>query len=511
MLGAVLRLALVVASGLLLSLAFEPVAWFAVLPLAVAGFFLAVHGRRARAGFGLGLAFGASFYLTHIWWMRAVAVPAWLGLSALEAFFYGLTGAAVALLTSAGPTRRWWPLWAAAAWVALEMLRSTWPFSGMPWGRLAFATVDTPVARLLPWIGMVGVSLVLALAAALLAHLALSRARSWRADAAGLGLVAAATAAAALAPYDPGTPDGTVTVAAVQGDVPGPGNDTLFDHRQVTLNHVEETERLAAAAAAGEVPQPDLVVWPENSTAVDPFLDVQTRAGIERAVAAVGVPVLVGAIVDDGPDHVLNQGIVWDPETGAGERYTKWHPVPYGEYIPFREYADFNFGELARIRRDMRAGSRTEPLEVAGARLANAICFDVAYDDAIHAQVREGADLLTVQTSNATFIFTDQVDQQFAITRLRALEAGKWLVVASTNGLTGIIDPDGEVVETVERRTTASVVAEVGLHRGASPGIVLTPWVTRGVQLATVLGLLLVLLARVRSRRGAPQVDEASA
>ena len=90
MLGAVLRLALVVASGLLLSLAFEPVAWFAVLPLAVAGFFLAVHGRRARAGFGLGLAFGASFYLTHIWWMRAVAVPAWLGLSALETFFYGM-------------------------------------------------------------------------------------------------------------------------------------------------------------------------------------------------------------------------------------------------------------------------------------------------------------------------------------------------------------------------------------------------------------------------------------
>jgi apolipoprotein N-acyltransferase len=391
------------------------------------------------------------------------------------------------------------------------MLRSTWPFSGMPWGRLAFATVDTPVARLLPWIGMVGVSLVLALAAALLAHLALSRARSWRADAAGLGLVAAATAAAALAPYDPGTPDGTVTVAAVQGDVPSPGNDILFDHRQVTLNHVEETERLAAAAAAGEVPQPDLVVWPENSTAVDPFLDVQTRAGIERAVAAAGVPVLVGAIVDDGPDHVLNQGIVWDPETGPGERYTKWHPVPYGEYIPFRQYLDFNFGELARIRRDMRAGSRTEPLEVAGARLADAICFDVAYDDGIHAQVREGADLLTVQTSNATFIFTDQVDQQFAITRLRALEAGKWLVVASTNGLTGIIDPDGEVVETVERRTTASVVAEVGLHRGASPGVVLTPWVTLGVQLATILGLLLVLLARVRSRRGAPQVDEASA
>ena len=291
------------------------------------------------------------------------------------------------------------------------------------------------------------------------------------------------------------------------------GNDVLFDHRQVTRNHVEETVRLADAVAAGEQPRPDLVVWPENSTAVDPFLDAETNQGIERAVAAIGVPVLVGAIVDDGPEHVLNQGIVWDPATGPGERYTKWHPVPYGEYIPFRQYLDVNFGELARIRRDMRAGDRTEPLEVGPIRLADAICFDVAYDDGLHAQVREGAELLTVQTSNATFIFTDQVDQQFAITRLRAIEAGKWLVVASTNGRSGIIAPDGRVVETVDRRTTATMLAEVELLPGVSPGIHLTPWVTRGVVALTLLGLLLVLIASGavtrRSRTVAPEYADA--
>ena len=319
---------------------------------------------------------------------------------------------------------------------------------------------------------------------------------------------------AALSPYDAGDPSGTATVAAVQGDVPGPGNDVLFDHRQVTRNHVEETVRLADAVAAGEQPRPDLVVWPENSTAVDPFLDAETNQGIERAVAAIGVPVLVGAIVDDGPEHVLNQGIVWDPVTGPGERYTKWHPVPYGEYIPFRQYLDVNFGELARIRRDMRAGDRTEPLEVGPIRLADAICFDVAYDDGLHAQVREGAELLTVQTSNATFIFTDQVDQQFAITRLRAIEAGKWLVVASTNGRSGIIAPDGRVVETVDRRTTATMLAEVELLPGVSPGIHLTPWVTRGVVGLTLLGLLLVLIASGavtrRSRTVAPEYADAA-
>ena len=141
----------------------------------------------------------------------------------------------------------------------------------------------------------------------------------------------------------------------------------------------------------------------------------------------------------------------------------------------------------------------------------------MAYDDGLHAQVREGAELLTVQTSNATFIFTDQVDQQFAITRLRAIEAGKWLVVASTNGRSGIIAPDGTVVETTERRTTASMVAEVELLPGVSPGIRLTPWVTRGVVALTLLGLLLALvpaiLARAatrRSRRVAPEYADAS-
>ena len=509
-----LRLALAVVSGLVLSLAFEPVAWPVLLPLAVAGFFASTHGVRARRGLALGLAFGAAFYLTHIWWMRAVAVPAWIGLSALETFFYGLAGAAAAFLSSSAPTRRWWPVWVAAAWTTAELVRSSWPFSGMPWGRLAFAVVDTPVADLLPWVGMVGVSFLLALASACLAHLAVTRARCWRADAAVLLAVVAGCTVAGLAPYDAGDPSGTAVVAAVQGDVPGPGNDVLYDHRQVTRNHVEETVRLAEAVTVGEQPQPDLVVWPENSTAVDPFLDAETNAGIERAVGAIGVPVLVGAIVDDGPEHVLNQGIVWDPVTGPGERYTKWHPVPYGEYIPFRRYIDANFGDLARIRRDMRAGDRTEPLQVGPIRLADAICFDVAYDDGLHAQVREGAELLTVQTSNATFIFTDQVDQQFAITRLRAIEAGKWLVVASTNGRSGIIAPDGTVVETVDRRTTATLLAEVELLPGVSPGIRVTPWVGRVVVLLTLVGLALALLssgaATRRSRRVAPEDADVS-
>jgi apolipoprotein N-acyltransferase len=68
------------------------------------------------------------------------------------------------------------------------------------------------------------------------------------------------------------------------------------------------------------------VLWPENSTAVDPFRDSETPPGIETGASAVGVPILVGAMVDAGPAHVMNQGIVWDSVLGAGDRYTKRHP-----------------------------------------------------------------------------------------------------------------------------------------------------------------------------------------
>ena len=151
-----------------------------------------------------------------------------------------------------------------------------------------------------------------------------------------------------LSPYS--LPDtGKATVAAIQGNVPGDGTDVLFDHRQVTANHVALTVDLAERVASGEVEKPDFVVWPENSTAVDPFTDEGVNAAITTASAAIDTPILVGGIAQGPqPDQVLNQGIVWLPGTGGGDRYSKQHPVPYGEYIPWRDQSPFTatFGQL---------------------------------------------------------------------------------------------------------------------------------------------------------------------
>jgi apolipoprotein N-acyltransferase len=496
------RTLLAALAGLVLSLAFPPAGLYWLAPLAVAAFVVLTAGLPARRAWVPGLAFGVAYCYVLMWWMHAVDWYAWVALSGVEALFYGLLGAAVPVLRRLPA----WPVWVAVAWVAMEVLRSGWPFSGMPWGRLAFGSVDTPVAPGLAYLGTNGVSLLLALLGTLIAALVLRDGRR-RGLVIGVVVVCGLLLAPALQPWS-ATPDGTLRVAVVQGDVPGDGTDVLLDFRQVTENHVRATIDLAEDVKAGRAPRPDFVLWPENSTAVDPFADSQTRAGIESAAAAIGVPILVGGIVDSGPDHVLNQGIVWDPVTGGGDRYTKRHPVPFGEYIPWRNVFGDSFGKLDMIPRDMLSGTRDEPIRVGDTQVADAICFDIAYDDGLYDQVTGGAELVTVQTSNAMFIYTSQIEQQFQISRARAIELGRPVAIASINGLSGIIAPDGGVMTTAEPRTTSVLNADVPLESTVTPGTYVGHWVGRLAGLLTVLALAAAMLGY---RRRDARPDEAVA
>src|SRR3954454_75923 len=497
-------------AGLSLAATFPPIHAFWLMPFAVAAFFVVTDGLPMRRAWIPGLVFGGAFQITLLWWLHVVGTVPWLGLSFTQTVWYAVLGAAVV------PLRRlpMAPFWLAVAWVAMESVRCTWPAGGMPWGRLSYAVVDTPVAESLPYIGATGVSLVLALAGAALssAYRRGASPRGWPIAAALVVLTVASLPR--ISPYA-ADPTDRIDVAAVQGNVPGNGTDVLAHYRQITDQHEQETKRLAAAIAAGRAPRPAFVVWPENSTAIDPFQDPQMRADIEGALAAVGVPILAGVVVDGGPQHVLNQGIVYDPVTGAGDRYTKRHPVPFGEYIPWRWLFGAHLAELNQIPRDMVRGTRVEPLDIAGVKVADAICFDVAYDDGLYAQVSHGGQLVVVQTSNAMFIHTDQIDQQFAISRLRAIETHRYVVVAAINGLTGVIAPDGSVVTSTPPRTMSYAQARVGLFDVVTPAVRIGPWVGRACVGLVALGLLWALVLGLgqyrRTRRSAPVVTFASA
>jgi apolipoprotein N-acyltransferase len=462
-----LRAAASVVSGILVALAFPPYDVVLLMPLGLAGLMITVTGCRGRDGFGQGLVFGLGFMLPLVRWVTVIGPDAWIALGLLEACFYGLMGASWAWLRAV----RWWPLGYALTWVGAEFLRSTIPFGGLPWGNLAFGLVSTPLVRYGRLGGTALVAFVVVLAVALLVDVV--RGRHGAALSVALGALALALlAGSAVLPVGVDGSSGHLVVAAVQGNVPGEGMDPFAERRAVLDNHAQATLDFAREVGRGTRPPPDVVIWPENSTDIDPFTDRSAYDQIQTAVSAVGVPTLVGAVVA-APDghHDLNMGVVWDPATGPGEEYVKRHLVPFGEYIPMRALLTKYIKRLEQIPVDFAPGTKDGVLRLGPALVADVTCFEVAYDELIRGEMSDGGQLLVVQTNNATYTGTGQLEQQFAISRYRAIETGRSVVVAATDGISGIIAPDGTVLATARQRIRKVLEERVPLADGLTPGV----------------------------------------
>ena len=482
-------------AGVGVASAFEPVAWGWLAPLGVVVLALALRGQSVRGASMIAGVFGLGFMGPLLFWLSASVGPAaWVGVAVAEAAWFALMGAGWSLAGRLPGS----PLWLASWWVLIEDWRSAWPFGGFPWGRLGFTAIDTPWSGLLPYAGVTGTGFLLVLGATATAG---AMASSGRGRAFTGGVVLVGCLMACLLSWTP-APTGELTVAAVQGGVPGDGTDLVAHHREVTERQVTATVRLARDADTGERRSPDLVVWPENSTAVDPFIDARARAGIQRAADAIGVPLLVGAMVDGPtPDTVLNQSVAWGEDATRDSSYTKRHPVPFGEYIPFRAVIGNLPGRMREVPRDMLAGADDTPMTLAGTAVANAICFDVAYDDVLSPQVRSGARVVVVQTSNASFTGTAQSEQQFAMTRVRAAETGRAALVASTNGVTGAIAPDGSVTSRLAARRAGVLVATLPLVDEVTPAVRYGGWIKHAPGWASAAAVILLAGLRTRERR----------
>jgi len=462
-----MALVLAVAGGALLWLAFPPVATGLSAIAGVALVSAATWRARARRGLGIGLVAGLAFFLPLLDWMRVIGPDAWVLLSLLCASWVALAGYGTALVSRLPGA----PLWVAAVWVLSEGLRARIPLGGFPWGNLSYAQPDTLVGDWAGYGGASFVTAVIALAGAALVAVTLAAGRRDRRAVVGwAGTAVAVCLLPVLLPaVDGGDTEGgpsTAVVAVVQGGTPQTGMGAMDVRRAVLDNHVAQTLDLAAAIDAGEAEQPDFVLWPENSSDIDPFADPSVSDAITAAARAVGAPILVGAVtaVPDNPNGVWNVGIVWDPESGPTDMYIKTHPVPFGEYVPFRDQLAGLIGRFDRVPRDFIAGDEPGNLDIGGVAVGNVICFEIAYREVVDGVVDGGARLITVQTNNATYGGTAQPEQQLAITRMRATEFGRTVVVAATSGISAVIDSDRRLVASMGEDRTGWLVEEVPLN-----------------------------------------------
>ncbi|MEV6600746.1 apolipoprotein N-acyltransferase [Actinoplanes sp. NPDC051346] len=492
-------LAVAAGAGLLLSFPLYDLWWMA--PISVALLAAAAHRRRLRAGFGAGMIAGLVLFVPLLDWTHIAAgwLP-WILLAGAQAAYLGLLGLASAWLSPlVDRFRAAWPLLTGLLWVTQEALRDRAPFGGFPWGRLAFAAQDAPALRMAVLGGAPLVTFAVAAAGGALVALAW---RTWRPvavpAAAGFALAAAAIIAGpALVPTAEAAAQ-TRTVAIVQGNVPRLGLDFNAQRSAVLLNHVRATEQLAEQVRAGSKPKPALVIWPENSNDIDPLRDSDAAQKIARAANAIGVPILVGTVLrGDKPGDIRNAGLLWMPVTGPdiNQLYVKRHPVPFAEYMPMRSVARLVSDKVDLVQ-NMLSGTTPGVIRTEAATIGDVICFEVAYDEIVRDTVTGGAEILAVQTNNATFNEAE-ARQQLAMVRLRAVEHGREALMVSTVGVSAFVGTEGRVHAATGFNVDAVVLRDMRVGGPRTLATRLGHW----PEMAMVALTMLVLAGAVRFRR----------
>lgn len=481
--------------GLAASASFAPFGLWPAAILAV-GVLAWCVGRAGgwRSSLLYGWVFGLAFMATSLVWQTSIMIASYAGLTLVTSLLYAGIGGLLHVVRGVRAA----PLWGAAVWVAAEFVMSVFPFDGFAWMRLGYSQVDSPLAGFYPFTGAASVTFLVALLGHLLAELVAHPGRRRAALASGLAVAVLGVGALGTRWMPAAADPEVIDIGWVQGGAPGGGVYGLGPARTIAYNSRDETLRLLERVEGGEVASPAFIAWPENSTDMDPRLDAPTRQAVETAVQAAGMPVLVGSIFEDPVRQERQTVAVWWTDEGPQQVYAKRNLVPFGEWIPFRDFFLPLIPQLAYVGYQSVPGTGPGSLEVALAdgstiNVGVAICYEVIYPRTLYEAAAVGAQVMIVQSSNAMYQGTNQIDQQFAITRVRAAEMRRDILVVTTSGRSGLIGPRGEVVSAEPPYVAASGVHTLPLLGHATPVMAIGHGVELLLASLALLGVLLGL------------------
>lgn len=491
-------------SGLINAAAFPALGWWPLIFIGTALMLWSLVGRRVWPSLLVGFVGGFAFFGSHISWLTVYLGPVpWLALAGLESIFFAIGCALMALAWRVMP--HVWPgmfgrllglpAVLAGLWVLREAITSVWPYGGFSWGRLAFSQSDSTFGPLVAWLGISGVSFVIAFLSAVL----LQAVRMTRIPVTTRGIVTTtAFLIAAIIPAWPVISSGSIRVAAVQGNSDSglfaqhAAGQTLDDHLQATVPIFGK--------------KVDVVVWPENASDIDPLEYRQAADVLDFVSKAAKAPLVTGTITNNDKGQTFNSLLLWENGKGAVEQYDKIHPVPFAEYIPDRKFwYPFAPDLFDLVPRDFTIGTRPNVFDINGAIAGLAICFDIVDDSLIHQMVDSGAEFIIAPTNNADFGHSDESAQQIAIARLRAIETGRSVVNDSTVGVSAMFAPDGRVIAALPPFTRGALVDTVPLSTTTTPAMFAgrqIEWLVAGFGLAGLVAGLLLRPFRKAVRRG---------
>ncbi|RRD36284.1 apolipoprotein N-acyltransferase [Leucobacter sp. OH2974_COT-288] len=547
---------LAVTGGVLLDLSRPGSGIWPLAFVAVGCYFAAIYGSGKRVAALVGALGGAAFWLPHLHWLTLYlgAVP-WLALAGFMTLWFTVFNVLVTVLLTSLARLLCLPQLPvvvrslvqsvalaavyAGLWLLRELGESSWPYGGFAWGRFAASFADSPFAGAVSFWGVAATGAVLVFAGVLpVATFAVLRhasrelppsqprtvsptgmrfaAVAWldSVPAARLRPILGATlltvtvlAAQLLLPQPVLTQRDNIRIAAVQGNAKA----GIFDDREngdVFRAHFDATtaflEGLDPAA-----PRPELIVWPENGAEFNVTGSPRRMRELQQLAAFSGADIMVGTIL---PGHNPGDGTAFNAAvtvTAAGEvtaRYDKYNPVPFGEFMPNREFFRMFAPELVDlVQLEYLPGERPSVRTLRQAAIGHAICFDITFDRQTTAMLDGGAELFVALTNNADFGRTDESLQQLALTKLQALSAGRALVNISTVGQSQILAPDGSSLASIAAFTPGVITADVPVLTGETIATKYGAWFALLWGLlpaATAAVIFSVRIARIWRTRG---------
>ncbi|MEO7124457.1 MAG: apolipoprotein N-acyltransferase [Lacisediminihabitans sp.] len=491
--------------GALNACAFPALGWWPLIFVGTAVMLWAFRGRSVAGSLFIGFIAGFAFFGSHIFWLTVYLGPIpWLALAGLESIFFAIGAMLMSLawrflpLVWSGRASRITgvPLVLAGLWTLREAVSAVWPYGGFSWGRLAFSQSDSPFSSLVSWVGVSGLSFLLAWFSALVLVVVLETNFAWSMRAI---LATSALLLLVAVPAWPIVSSASMRVAAVQGNADAglfaqhPPGTTLDDHLQATVPLFGK--------------KADVVVWPENAADVDPLRNTQSAQTLDFVSEQMHAPLVTGTITQDSKGRTFNSLLLWEAGKGSVQQYDKIHPVPFAEYLPDRAFWYPLAPELlAMVPRDYSFGQRSNVFDINGIKAGVAICFDIVDDSLVHQMIDGGAQIILAPTNNADFGHSDESRQQIAIAKLRAIETGRSVVNISTVGMSAIFAPDGHTIAELPDYTAGAMLKNVPLSTTITPAMLFgraIEWLVGGLGLAGLaVGCALRWAERARSRRG---------
>lgn len=496
--------------GAVLTFAFAPYEIYPLAVLSSAGLFALIYQASPKRAFWLGFNFGFGLFGTGVYWVY-ISIHAFGDVPALGAA--ALTVAMVTILACYPAymcyfCNRYFPVVSLnrfnfafpALWVFGEWLRGLL-FTGFPWLFIGYSQTNSPLSGFAPILGVYGVSFATVLSGTLIVyayhHYQQSQFKAVYKHVFIMLSIWVAGAGLSLISWTHNT-EKTVSVSLVQGDIPqslkwNPDDIKLsFDRYEKMTQPLLKKDRI--------------IIWPEAAIP----LSLQDAAdfvnNMDAKVTRAGAHLLMGIPMANAKGDGYYNSLI---SLGADKHiYLKRLLVPFGEYIPLKNYTQ-NALDIMKIPvPDTKPGRfDQEPLEIAGVKILPAICYEIAFPDIMRTTDKTIGMLLTV-TNDAWFGKSNAQAQHLQMAAMRAIEMRRPALFVSNDGITAVINPDGRIL------AAAPQYEPYVLNASVQPKYGLTPWMTNGAD--PILAILMATLVAtwLASRKLAEpeaETDEATA